>query len=128
MMLEYQQRVVDEKAALNEKIEKLDKFIDGDIFKELSDDEQERMVRQRLCMNEYSKILSERISAYCLKELGENPKKVDLINNGRFVVSITGSSDDMGLLVRNILFNGNTMRINFYIDDAVQEFLCSFSE
>ena len=63
-MLEYQQRVVDEKVALDEKIEKLDKFIGGDIFKALSDCEQTLLARQITIMIEYSVILGKRISEF----------------------------------------------------------------
>ena len=67
-MQEFQQRVVDEKTELDDKIAKLGSFIDGagntSVFGELPEDEQERMVRQRSCMQEYSGILGERIAAF----------------------------------------------------------------
>lgn len=61
----YQQRVVDEKAELDDKRIKLKAFIDGSaIFADLCDDEKERLVRQHSCMTEYSEILQERIAAF----------------------------------------------------------------
>lgn len=61
---EYQQRVVDEKTALDEKISKLDPFIGSDKFQSLAVDEQYRMHRQLKAMVEYSEVLGERISAF----------------------------------------------------------------
>jgi hypothetical protein len=61
----HQQRVVAEKAELNEKLTKLSEFIEmSPIFAGLPDDERERLVRQKSCMQEYSEILGERISAF----------------------------------------------------------------
>jgi hypothetical protein len=64
----YQQRVVDEKAQNDDRLEKLGAFIDGkgntSVFGELPEDEQERLVRQRSCMAELSGILGERIAAF----------------------------------------------------------------
>jgi hypothetical protein len=61
----HQQRVVDEKAELNEKLGKLHDFIqDNPIFKTLPEDEQKRLQRQDLVMAEYSQILGERIEAF----------------------------------------------------------------
>lgn len=61
----HQQRVVDEKAELDEKLGKLHDFIQGNpIFKTLPEDEQKRLQRQDLVMAEYSQILSERIAAF----------------------------------------------------------------
>ena len=63
-MAPHQQRVVDEKRELNEKIEKLATFREGGVFASLPDAEQERMIRQHSCMVEYSGILGERIAAF----------------------------------------------------------------
>lgn len=63
-MKEFQQRVVDEKEALDDKRNKLEQFIAGAVFKGLPEDEQERLVRQSSCMAEYSDILGERIAAF----------------------------------------------------------------
>ncbi len=61
----HQQRVVDEKTELDDKLTKLKAFIDGNpIFAGLPDDEKERLVRQHSCMTEYSEILGERIAAF----------------------------------------------------------------
>lgn len=64
-MQPHQQRVVNEKAELDDKIAKLKEFIDSSaIFASLHSDEKERLVRQHSCMTEYSEILSERIAAF----------------------------------------------------------------
>ena len=59
-----QQRVVEEKEALDEKIEKLAAFMGTERFCALPEDEQLRMIRQRNVMVEYSGILGERIAAF----------------------------------------------------------------
>jgi hypothetical protein len=64
-MQPHQQRVVDEKTELDEKLTKLGEFIESSpIFAGLPDDERERLVRQKSCMAEYSEILGERIAAF----------------------------------------------------------------
>ena len=60
----YQQRVVEEKEALDEKIEKLKAFTDTERFCALDEAEQERMTYQLEVMREYSQILGERIAAF----------------------------------------------------------------
>ena len=61
----HQQRVVDEKADLDDKLGKLHDFIqENPTFKALPEDEQKRLQRQDLVMAEYSQILSERIAAF----------------------------------------------------------------
>lgn len=64
-MQPHQQRVVDEKSELDDKLGKLGVFIESSpIFAVLPDDERERLVRQKSCMGEYSEILGERIAAF----------------------------------------------------------------
>lgn len=64
-MQPHQQRVVDEKSELDEKLEKLEKFIhENDFFQKLPSDEQERMCRQQNAMKKYSEVLGERIAAF----------------------------------------------------------------
>lgn len=64
-MQPHQQRVVDEKSELDDKLKKLGEFIESSpIFAGLPDVEQRRMLRQKYCMNEYSEILGERIAAF----------------------------------------------------------------
>jgi len=59
----YQERVVEEKKELDDKIEKLAAFLQTDTFGNLPDVEQARMTRQKRAMKEYSKALGERIAA-----------------------------------------------------------------
>lgn len=63
-MEEYQQRVIDEKVELGRKLYLLTVFLDGETFKTLPSEEQERMQRQHVVMKEYSKILGERVAAF----------------------------------------------------------------
>lgn len=61
----HQQRVVDEKAELDERLQKLDAFIKGSpVFAGLASEEQLRMVRQATAMSSYSEVLGERIAAF----------------------------------------------------------------
>jgi hypothetical protein len=60
----YQQRVVEEKAALDEKVEKLGQFVGTERFCALPEAEQVRMTRQLEVMREYSQILNDRIDAF----------------------------------------------------------------
>jgi ATP/maltotriose-dependent transcriptional regulator MalT len=57
----HQQRVVDEKADLDSKRDRLTEFLKGKIFQTLPSDEQERLTRQLGIMEQYSGVLAERI-------------------------------------------------------------------
>jgi hypothetical protein len=64
-MLPYQERVVAEKTALDDKVADLSAFIEHcDSFIHLDSHEQNRLERQLVIMMEYSKILEERIAAF----------------------------------------------------------------
>jgi hypothetical protein len=64
-MQPHQQRVVDEKKELDDKLDKLKAFIEtSPIFKSLSADERGRLGKQFDVMAEYSSILSQRIAAF----------------------------------------------------------------
>ena len=63
-MQPHQQRVVDEKQELDEKIGKLMPFLMTSIFENLDEAEQERMIRQLHLMSGYSEVLGERIAAF----------------------------------------------------------------
>ncbi len=63
-MQPHQERVVTEKKELDEKIEKLDAFLHGAIYRTLAQGEQERLTRQLCHMTLYSKVLGERIAAF----------------------------------------------------------------
>jgi len=63
-MKPYQERVVKEKEELDDKISRLRPFVSGENFKNLPEDERERMSRQLDLMEDYSKVLSERITAF----------------------------------------------------------------
>jgi hypothetical protein len=63
-MQPHQQRVVDEKTELDEKLAKLNNFIGGEIYNGLPGDERYRLTQQSLMMKQYSDILGERIAAF----------------------------------------------------------------
>lgn len=62
----HQQRVVQEKQELDEKLNKLSAFISSPNFTKIVNDEDEvaRLVCQEEVMKDYSEILSERIAAF----------------------------------------------------------------
>lgn len=60
----FQQRVVQEKQELDDKLTSLTKFMDGTIFEDLPAAEQDRMERQFAAMTDYSAVLGERIAAF----------------------------------------------------------------
>ena len=63
-MAPHQERVVVEKRELDEKLAKLDAFGRTDFYETLPADEQGRLNRQHSVMEEYSRILGERIAAF----------------------------------------------------------------
>lgn len=64
-MQDYQTRVVEEKAQLDDKIHKLGEFIEDDpVFFDIDPEEQNRLERQLDAMTEYSEILRERIECF----------------------------------------------------------------
>lgn len=63
-MKDFQQRVIDEKEELDERLAKLCAFGRSDQFSALSDEEQGRLNRQHSIMEDYSAILDERIKAF----------------------------------------------------------------
>ena len=63
-MKPYQERVLEEKAELDEKLKKLLAFQGTEAFAATPADEQERLIRQSVAMDEYSVVLGERITAF----------------------------------------------------------------
>lgn len=64
-MQPHQQRVVDEKDELADKLTKLNDFIGGNnIYDSLPADERNRLARQAFVMKDYLDILNERIAAF----------------------------------------------------------------
>lgn len=60
----HQQRVVDEKATLDDNLAKLNRFIGGEIWATVDKAEQRRLVRQRTIMYLLQDVLDERIAAF----------------------------------------------------------------
>jgi hypothetical protein len=63
-MQEFQQRVLEEKKQLDERLEKLTAFINGSKFETLDAADQERLHHQQEVMREYAQILAERIADF----------------------------------------------------------------
>lgn len=63
-MLPHQQRVIDEKTALDEKIAKLTSFLSTQTFADLHPIDKAMLKRQLLVMTEYSQILFDRINRF----------------------------------------------------------------
>ena len=63
-MQDFQQRVVDEKTALDEKIAKLETFSKSAVYNILPEAEQTRLEHQVEYMQMYSDVLGERIAAF----------------------------------------------------------------
>lgn len=64
----HQQRVVDEKLSLDDKIIKLQAFTDSDRFTSVDPAEQDRLFEQLHVMRHYSRILGDRIQAFSTQE------------------------------------------------------------
>jgi len=61
----HQQRILNEKAELDEKLDKLSQFIEGSpVYATLSTDERILLKKQEYYMSEYSEILGRRISNF----------------------------------------------------------------
>jgi len=60
----HQQRVIAEKAELDTRLSKLDAFLATDVYSSLPTEERQRLYHQSSIMQEYSKILADRISAF----------------------------------------------------------------
>ena len=60
----HQQRVLDEKAELDDRSTKLQAFFSNPIFSGLPADEQDRLQKQAIAMQAYSEVLGERIAAF----------------------------------------------------------------
>lgn len=63
-MRDYQQRVIDEKAALDDKRDRLSAFFPIDAFEQLSIEDQVDLRIQAFLMEGYSRILAKRIARF----------------------------------------------------------------
>jgi len=63
-MKEYQQRVIDEKNDLGEKIKKLTEFTKTELFNNLSETEQDLLTQQLIDMNKYHGVLTLRVTIF----------------------------------------------------------------
>lgn len=60
----HQERVIDEKRELSERIAKLGAFVQGNTFVSIPSEEQKRLNRQLAYMGLYNTVLAERIEAF----------------------------------------------------------------
>jgi uncharacterized protein YydD (DUF2326 family) len=63
-MQPFQQRVVEEVRELRGKLDKLNQFVQTEMFNQLPDAEKARMLKQRSLMSDYADVLDERIAAF----------------------------------------------------------------
>jgi hypothetical protein len=63
-MQPHQQRVVDEKNELGERLEKLLAFLQADLYKSLSEQERELLFFQSQVMEDYYEVLEQRIELF----------------------------------------------------------------
>lgn len=63
-MLPYQERVVAERRQLNEKIARLEAFIDGTVYPKLSETEQDLLKQQLAVMRQYRYVLALRMALW----------------------------------------------------------------
>ena len=63
-MQPHQQRVVEERVELDNKMDKLSKFLDTNTYYNLSEGEKGRLVEQLGVMNQYRDVLDRRIAAF----------------------------------------------------------------
>jgi hypothetical protein len=63
-MQPFQQRVVEECRELRGKLDKLNQFVQTEMFNQLPSDERDRLMKQRSIMDEYAAVLDARIGAF----------------------------------------------------------------
>lgn len=63
-MQPFQQRVADEMRELRSKLDKLNQFVQTEMFNQLPEAEKARLQKQRGLMDEYANVLSERIENF----------------------------------------------------------------
>ena len=63
-MQPHQQRVVEEVHELRGKLDKLNQFVQTEMFNQLPADERARLMKQRTLMDEYAGVLDERIAHF----------------------------------------------------------------
>ena len=63
-MQDFQQRVIDERAELVKKLDKLSEFLKDDVFKHLPEFQRELLTRQHVVMQEYASVLAQRIAHF----------------------------------------------------------------
>lgn len=77
-MQEYQQRAIEEKAQLDERLQKLSAFFKSDTAKQLPKREKELLTQQNLLMTFYSQVLGIRIANF---DITEDTEKLKLVTS-----------------------------------------------
>lgn len=81
----YQQRVLDERAQLAERLDKLEKFTQGPLYENLNDIDKNLLIKQGMAMSNYLQVLDQRIerfNAAKAKEDGQASSKAQIHNVG----------------------------------------------
>lgn len=94
--LDFRQRVINEKAELDERRQNLAGFIEGEIFAGLPDPEKERLTRQCGLMQKYSDVLMDRIAAFDGEPVEAEPFKEPDMPAGDGKPGEVSSADDAG--------------------------------
>lgn len=68
MATDWQQRLIDEKIALDHRREKLCAFCSGDAYQELDEPQRALLTRQYILMTEYSEVLAARIARFSMRQ------------------------------------------------------------
>lgn len=63
-MMAHQERVIEERRELVEKLEKLKAFFSSPVYDKLETDEQARLQEQSVYMDQYAEVLQRRIAAF----------------------------------------------------------------
>ena len=98
----HQQRVVTEKAELDEKLAKLDAFGRTTLFASLPAEEQGRLNRQHSLMEQYSAVLGERIAAFTAFQRMEKhtmETDTDILDELKLMADIWDDNEDQEMSV-----------------------------
>lgn len=91
--LDFRQRVINEKAELDARGEKLAAFLEGPIFGTLPEPEQKRLERQLHVMGDYAEVLGESIAAFDGEPVEAEPFKEPVMPDGDGKTGETAASD-----------------------------------
>ena len=100
-MQEYQQRAIEEKAQLDERLQKLRAFFKSDTAKQLPKREKELLAQQNLLMTFYSQVLGIRIANF---DITEDTEKLKLVTSEKDEADLAFGVNDIFDKVSGIHF------------------------